>query len=57
MKSALYQQLGRVAQALASGSRLRSVTDLAEALAYVTEPGAGGTDVLFFSLLEPASRE
>jgi len=41
----------------ASGSRLRSVTDLAEALAYVTEPGAGGTDVLFFSLLEPASRE
>jgi hypothetical protein len=33
------------------------VAELAEALAYVAQPGAGGTDVLFFSLLEPASRE
>jgi FkbM family methyltransferase len=42
---------------LATGSRLRAVAELAEALAYVAQPGAGGTDVLFFSLLEPASRE
>jgi len=42
---------------LATGSRLRSVTELADALAYVAQAGAGGTDVLFFSLLEPASRD
>ena len=35
---------------LATGSRLRPVADLAEALAYVLQPGAGGTDVLFFTL-------
>ncbi len=35
---------------LALGSRLRPVADLTDALAYVTEPGAGGTDVLFFTL-------
>ena len=35
---------------LATGSRLRPVADLAEALAYVQDPGAGGTDVLFLSL-------
>ena len=35
---------------LATGSRLRPVADLADALAYVQEQGAGGTDVLFFSL-------
>ena len=38
---------------LATGSRLRPVADLGNALAYVLEPGAGGTDVLFFTL--PAS--
>ena len=35
---------------LATGSRLRPVAALAEALAYVLQPGAGGTDVLFFTL-------
>jgi len=39
---------------LATGNRLRKVADLAEALAYLLEPGAGGTDVLFFTL--PDSR-
>lgn len=35
---------------LATGNRLRPVADLADALAYVQEQGAGGTDVLFLSL-------
>ena len=36
---------------LATGTRLRAVvTDLDDALGYVKQPGAGGTDVLFFTL-------
>ena len=35
---------------LATGDRLRPVAELASALAYVLQPGAGGTDVLFFTL-------
>jgi FkbM family methyltransferase len=37
---------------LASGNRLRVVAELAEALAYVLEAGAGGTDVLLFTLAQ-----
>ena len=35
---------------LASGPRLRATGEVAEALSYLAQPGAGGTDVLFFSL-------
>jgi FkbM family methyltransferase len=35
---------------MATGSRLRAVADLDDALGYVKQPGAGGTDVLFFTL-------
>jgi FkbM family methyltransferase len=42
---------------LATGGRLRAVAELSDALAYVSQLGAGGTDVLFISLLAPASRE
>lgn len=35
---------------LASGPRLRATRDLAEAMSYVSQPGAGGTDILLFSL-------
>jgi hypothetical protein len=34
----------------AVGPRLRAVADLAEAMDYVLRPGAGGTDVLFYTL-------
>lgn len=40
---------------LATGSRLRPVADLEDALDYVLRPGAGGTDVLFFTLPAPGT--
>jgi hypothetical protein len=40
---------------LAEGPRLRSASELEDALDYVLQPGAGGTDVLFFSLSGPHS--
>jgi FkbM family methyltransferase len=35
---------------LATGSRLRPVAELPEAMSYVLQPGAGGTDVVFCTL-------
>ena len=35
---------------VATGPRVRPVADLEDALGYVLQPGAGGTDVLFFTL-------
>jgi FkbM family methyltransferase len=39
---------------LASGRRARAIAELGDAMAYVLQPGAGGTDVLFFTLPETA---
>ena len=35
---------------LATGSRLRPISELPEAMSYVLQPGAGGTDVVFCTL-------
>jgi FkbM family methyltransferase len=42
---------------LATGTRLRAVADLDEALGYVKQQGAGGTDVLFFTLPARKARQ